>query len=165
MSGNCFQHCHLLLRAIQISWRAQTIIELTTPTRPLIPRLPVPIDDLLHISLCSMHYFRLINCLINARLLQVLWVLRVNILHQQQQKLNTLCLKLRRTDRETGKQRDRQTDARTYRETGEWTDRETNEDRQTYWVTARTSVLLLSSTRARDVLIISAHCVARVAQR
>lgn len=127
MSGNCFQHCHLLLRAIQISWRAQTIIELTTPTRPLAPRLPVPIDDLLHISLCSMHYFRLINCLINARLLQVLWVLRVNILHQQQQKLNTLCLKLRRTDRETGKQRDRRTDIpRDW-----WMDRQRDEWRQT----------------------------------
>lgn len=124
MSGNCFQHCHLLLRAIQISWRAQTIIELTTP---LAFRLPVPIDDLLHISLCSMHYFRLINCLINARLLQVLWVLRVNILHQQQQKLNTFCLKLRRTDRETGKQRDRRTDIpRDW-----WMDRQRDEWRQT----------------------------------
>lgn len=94
-----------------------------------------------------MHYFRLINCLINARLLQVLRVLRVNILHQQQQKLNTLCPKLRRTDGQT----ERQADRRTHRQI----------DRVTAW----TSVLLLTSTRARDILIISAHCVARVAQK
>lgn len=94
-----------------------------------------------------MHYFRLINCLINARLLQVLQVLRVNILHQQQQKLNTLCPKLRRTDGQI----ERQADRRTHRQI----------DRVTAW----TSVLLLTSTRARDILITSAHCVARVAQK